>query len=86
MHPSFPASEEEKIRWLIKGEKEIIKASKKADIVVISHYHYDHYFPDKWRFTLNKLLLAKNPNEYIDDSQRKRVEYFYSNLYSYLEE
>ncbi|MPW39562.1 MULTISPECIES: MBL fold metallo-hydrolase [Thermococcus] len=45
MHPSFPATEEEKIEWLIEGEKAIKKASEKADIIVISHYHYDHYFP-----------------------------------------
>ncbi|WP_324736271.1 MBL fold metallo-hydrolase [Thermococcus sp. SY098] len=83
MQPSFPASEEEKIRWLTKGEREIIKASKRADVIVVSHYHYDHYFPDNMEVYGGKILLAKNPNSYINDSQRKRAEYFYSNLYSY---
>ena len=83
MQPSFPASEEEKIKWLISGERTIKKASKKADVVVISHYHYDHYFPDDFNIYEDKIILAKNPNEYINDSQRKRAERFYSDLYSY---
>lgn len=80
MHPSFPASEEEKIKWLIEGEEAIIKASEKADVIIISHYHYDHYFPHNMEIYRGKIILAKNPNEYINDSQRKRAEAFYSNL------
>ncbi|RKX44326.1 MAG: MBL fold metallo-hydrolase, partial [Thermotogae bacterium] len=34
MQPSFPASEEEKIKWLVDGERIIKKASKKADAIV----------------------------------------------------
>ncbi|WP_087035733.1 MBL fold metallo-hydrolase [Thermococcus litoralis] len=83
MQPSFPATEEEKIEWLIEGEKAIKKASEKADIIVISHYHYDHYFPSDLDMYKGKTLLVKNPNEYINDSQRERAEYFYSNLYRY---
>lgn len=83
MQPSFPATEEEKIEWLIEGEKAIKKASEKADIIVISHYHYDHYFPSDLDVYEGKTLLVKNPNEYINDSQRERAEYFYSNLYRY---
>lgn len=81
MQPSFPATEEEKIEWLIEGEKAIKKASEKADIVIITHYHYDHYFPSDVDVYEGKTLLVKNPNEYINDSQRERAEYFYSNLY-----
>ena len=83
MQPSFPASEEEKIEWLIEGEKAIKRASERADIVVITHYHYDHYFPNDLDVYEGKLLLVKDPNEYINDSQRERAEYFYSNLYNY---
>ncbi|ACS89271.1 MULTISPECIES: MBL fold metallo-hydrolase [Thermococcus] len=83
MQPSFPASEEKKIEWLIEGEKAIKNASKEADVLVISHYHYDHYFPGDLEVYRGKRLLAKNPNEYINDSQRKRADYFYSNLCRY---
>jgi len=80
MQPSFPATELEKLYWKSQGEKAIKKASKSAKIIVISHYHYDHYFPDDMEIYKNKLLFAKNPNEYINDSQRRRAENFYSNL------
>ncbi|MCD6558364.1 MBL fold metallo-hydrolase [Thermococci archaeon] len=83
MQPSFPATEEEKIKWLIEGEKAIKKACEKADVIIISHYHYDHYFSNDFGIYKGKTLLVKSPNEYINDSQRKRAEYFYSGLCRY---
>lgn len=80
MHPSFPAGKEEKIYWKSQGQKAIKKASEKADVIIISHYHYDHYLPNDMNLYENKLLLAKNPNEYINDSQRRRAEDFYSKI------
>ncbi len=80
MHPSFPASYSEKIRWREQGKREIKKVSKEAEVLVISHYHYDHYSPGDMNIYEDKLLLVKNPNEYINDSQRKRAEAFYSNI------
>lgn len=80
MQPSFPASEAKKLYWLEKGRREVKKAARKADVIVISHYHYDHYFPEDMHVYEGKLLLAKNPNEYINDSQRGRAEEFYSNI------
>lgn len=82
MQPSFPASEEEKMEWAMEGERRIKKAGGKADVIIISHYHYDHYFPEDFNIYRGKTLLVKNPNEYINDSQRRRAEYFYSNLYT----
>ena len=75
MQPSFPASWADKIRWLGEAEAAIRKAGEDADVVVVTHYHYDHYTRDP-AFYEGKLLLAKNPNEYINDSQRKRAERF----------
>jgi len=80
MHPSFPASYIEKIRWRAQGEREIIKASEKAEVIVISHYHYDHYFPKNMSIYEGKLLLVKDPNKYINESQRSRAEEFYSRI------
>ena len=81
MHPSFPASKAKKLYWKEKGKREIKKACKAADIIIISHYHYDHYIRDDLGIYANKILLVKNPNEYINDSQRKRAEAFFINLF-----
>ncbi|MDR2699856.1 MAG: hypothetical protein LBC12_03470 [Nitrososphaerota archaeon] len=62
----------------------------KAQIVTVSHYHYDHYTPsfEDWivNWTLltesarqiyqNKTLLIKNPEKDINKSQRERAETF----------
>ncbi|KAA0003321.1 MAG: MBL fold metallo-hydrolase [Thermoplasmata archaeon] len=83
MHPSFPTSQSKKIYWKEQGRREIKKASKNADIIIISHYHYDHYFPNDMNIYVNKILLTKNPNEYINDSQRNRAENFFSRICEY---
>ncbi len=80
MQPSFPASLPRKLRWLSEGRRAVKKAGKLAEVIVISHYHYDHYFPEDMGFYEGKLVLAKNPNEYINDSQRKRAEEFYARI------
>ena len=80
MQPSFPASDVEKLRWKDLGRRAIEMASTEADVVVISHYHYDHYSPTNMDLYKGKIVLAKNPNEYINESQRKRAEEFYSRI------
>jgi predicted metallo-beta-lactamase superfamily hydrolase len=64
----------------------IAHAAEKADIVTISHYHFDHYTPsfEDWlcnwteadassaRIYRGKLVLAKNPREAVNYSQRER--------------
>ena len=80
MQPSFPASTTEKLAWLDEGMMEIKKACGEADVIVISHYHYDHYLPHELEILRGKLLLVKNPNEYINDSQRERAERFFGGL------
>ncbi|RLI20571.1 MBL fold metallo-hydrolase [Candidatus Bathyarchaeota archaeon] len=80
MQPGFPASIDKKIYWLEKARKAIKRASKKAKIIIISHYHYDHFTDFSKTLYNGKLVLAKNPNEYINDSQRERAEEFYNNV------
>ncbi len=80
MQPSFPASAAKKQEWREDGRKAIKKASKEADIIIISHYHYDHYFPTDFSIYKNKVVFAKKPNEYINDSQRARADSFYSRI------
>lgn len=80
LQPGFPASWEEKLRWAEKAEARIREASEEADVIVISHYHYDHFTDFDEKLYEGKLILAKNCNEYINDSQRKRAERFYDRL------
>jgi len=80
MQPSFPASLAEKIKWTEEGERKIKEAAKEAEVIVISHYHWDHFLPEDLEIYENKVVLAKNPNQYINDSQRQRALNFYSKI------
>lgn len=82
MHPSYPVPQEVKEDVYLKGLKNITKTLKKADVVIISHYHHDHYLREDVTLYKSKILLVKNPNTYINDSQRVRAEHFYANLYT----
>ncbi|RLG92354.1 MAG: MBL fold metallo-hydrolase [Candidatus Hecatellales archaeon] len=81
MQPSFPAPENMKSFWYEEGYKAIKSASKNVDVVVVSHYHYDHFIDFEKTVYEGKTVFAKNPNEFINDSQRGRAEEFYKHLY-----
>lgn len=81
MQPSFPAPRAKKLYWLAQAKLAIKQAAKNANIAVISHYHYDHFTDFDRELYRDKLLLVKNPNEYINESQRERAEHFFDNLY-----
>jgi predicted metallo-beta-lactamase superfamily hydrolase len=83
MQPSFPASEKMKTKWLKTAEDKIRKRCRNADIIVISHYHYDHYFYDDFELYNKKTVLIKNPNKYINLTQRNRAVTFFENLEKY---
>jgi len=65
----------------------IAQAADKAQVTTISHYHYDHHSPsfEDWvvnwtegsetakQIYQNKIVLAKNPKENINASQRERA-------------
>jgi predicted metallo-beta-lactamase superfamily hydrolase len=71
---------------IIGARRRIAEAAGKADAVSISHYHYDHVTPSFRDWLCNwtepertarqiyegKTVLAKNPREQINPSQRKR--------------
>ncbi len=80
MHPSYPASSEEKRALRRKALEVIGDALARAKLVVITHYHYDHYVrpwdpdyrgPEPYT---EKLVYMKNPNAFINESQRERAE------------
>jgi hypothetical protein len=82
MQPSFPASDVDKETWMKKGKNAILKTVNKADILIISHYHYDHFIPDEITNYKGKIVFLKNPNEYINDSQRTRAGKFFENIFT----
>ena len=79
MQASFPASKEEKRQWKAQGRKAIEEASD-VDIIVISHYHHDHYIWEDVNFYRGKTIYAKDPNRFINRSQRQRAEKFYQEI------
>jgi hypothetical protein len=50
--------------------------AKKSDILIITHYHYDHHDPTEPDIYENKITLIKHPKENINLSQRGRAAYF----------
>jgi hypothetical protein len=70
-----------------KLRKKIAETSDKAEVVTISHYHFDHHTPSYEDWVVNwteanetarqiyqdKTVLMKNPKEKINASQRQRA-------------
>ncbi|MFQ5838254.1 MAG: MBL fold metallo-hydrolase [Thermoplasmata archaeon] len=80
MHPGFPASSAQKRLWHQEAGRRIASAAGSTDVVIVSHYHYDHYTDFERGLYEGKLVLVKNPNQYINDSQRRRSMRFFENL------
>jgi predicted metallo-beta-lactamase superfamily hydrolase len=70
---------------LSRTRRAILDAANDADVLTISHYHFDHYLPnfENWMWIWsspelarelysNKLILAKDISADINPSQRKR--------------
>ncbi|MEM3162280.1 MAG: hypothetical protein QW056_04780 [Candidatus Bathyarchaeia archaeon] len=71
---------------IIKCRARIAKEAEGAEVVTVSHYHYDHYTPsfEDWlcnwteeeetsrQIYQDKTVIAKNPREKINFSQRRR--------------
>jgi len=70
---------------LAKCRKSIAEAAEKAEVITISHYHFDHHTPSytDWCFNWSssevarqvyegKLVLVKNYREKVNFSQRRR--------------
>jgi predicted metallo-beta-lactamase superfamily hydrolase len=55
---------------------EIKKYAKKAEVLIVTHFHYDHHDPSEPEIYEEKILLMKNPREKINLSQRERAKFF----------
>jgi uncharacterized protein len=76
----------QELRAIAEARKRIAEAADKAEVVTISHYHYDHHTPSFEDWLVNwteadetakqiyrdKVVLVKNPRENINFSQRER--------------
>lgn len=60
------------IRALKEIKKSIYKFCDKSDLIIITHYHFDHFFLDSEVYK-NKLIYIKDPDLFISDSQKKRA-------------
>lgn len=56
--------------------KIVMDEAKKADILTISHYHYDHHEPELPEICKGKTMLIKHPEDNINKSQISRSKDF----------
>ncbi|UCG93204.1 MAG: hypothetical protein JSV97_05770 [candidate division WOR-3 bacterium] len=49
-----------------------------SDIVIVTHYHYDHHNPDEPEIYDKKDVFLKHPREFINQSQKERAATFMS--------
>jgi predicted metallo-beta-lactamase superfamily hydrolase len=86
MQKGFPMSRLKKTFYRLRALRKISGTANRAQIIVISHYHYDHYCRLNLRSTdcagmyRNKLVFTKNPNQYINFSQWARARSFFSQI------
>lgn len=60
--------------WCLEKHRERIGLfAQSAEVIVITHYHFDHFIPDALDLYRGKVLLLKNPNQKINVSQRNRA-------------
>ncbi|MGC8567324.1 MAG: hypothetical protein ACP5I6_04225 [Caldisphaera sp.] len=56
--------------------KEIKEAISMSNIIIITHYHYDHYVRNSPELYYGKILLIKDPGKNINRSQSYRAKVF----------
>jgi predicted metallo-beta-lactamase superfamily hydrolase len=71
---SFPLPTHVKAELYEKYEEEIKRSAEKSDVIVITHYHYDHHMLERSkRLYGGKTLFIKDPKNFINNSQKKRA-------------
>lgn len=88
MQPSYPLPPEEKKELRQRALEVIKEAAQEANVIFISHYHYDHHTlpseaPEIYE---GKKLWIKDPNLWINQSQWKRARLFLSQFCQIFEE
>lgn len=54
----------------------IKKYAQKSDVLILTHYHYDHHDPEFPEMYRDKTIFIKHPTENINRSQKGRAELF----------
>jgi predicted metallo-beta-lactamase superfamily hydrolase len=54
-----------------------------SDIVVVTHYHFDHHNPDQPEIFKGKDVFLKHPREFLNQSQKERAANFLSRIEQY---
>jgi predicted metallo-beta-lactamase superfamily hydrolase len=63
--------------------KEIKQWVNSSDMIIVTHYHYDHHNPDEPEIYDKKDVFLKHPREFINDGQKNRAAYFLSRIEKY---
>ncbi|MCX7784793.1 MAG: hypothetical protein N2201_00980 [candidate division WOR-3 bacterium] len=56
--------------------QQIINFAQNCDVIIVTHYHYDHHNPDFPELFQDKFLIVKHPTENINFSQKERAQVF----------
>ncbi|MBD3387773.1 MAG: MBL fold metallo-hydrolase [Candidatus Altiarchaeales archaeon] len=67
------------LQALAEAKKRIREEARDSDILIVTHYHYDHHDPGE-TFYKDKVVLAKDTGRDINKSQQKRGGYFKEQL------
>lgn len=74
--PPHPLEEEAKERlWGVVKEEAV-----KADILIVTHYHFDHVDPKEPELYAGKRVLLKHPRRMINPSQKSRASSFLKSI------
>ncbi|MFQ5892674.1 MAG: hypothetical protein ACE5HW_07760 [Candidatus Methanofastidiosia archaeon] len=60
--------------------RKIKKFAKKSDVLIVTHYHFDHHNPKEVELYKDKRVFLKHPKENINKSQLKRSKDFIERL------
>ncbi|MHC1611101.1 MAG: MBL fold metallo-hydrolase [Candidatus Methanospirareceae archaeon] len=52
----------------------------RSDVLIVTHYHYDHHDPEEPEVYEGKIVYLKHPKERINRSQAERASYFLDKL------
>jgi len=52
----------------------------RSDIMIVTHYHYDHHNPHEPEIYQDKIVYLKHPSERINKSQAERASFFMDKL------
>jgi hypothetical protein len=59
---------------------DIKEHASRSDILIVTHYHYDHHDPEQPEIYQDKIVYLKDPKEKINKSQAGRASYFLNKL------